>query len=188
MNLLDVCIVILCAALALFGLLRGLVHQAFSLGGLILGHLLAVRYNAEAQKLLQFDFPHAGIAAYVLALLAVYVAVRLIGLLIERLIRGTPLSGLDRLLGALMGAAKGALFSILLVFVLVVLLPRDAVVLKNSKLAPRALVAAGWLEKTFPERIRESFREKLRAAGKEGKEEGGKEPAPSSLPRNRSRK
>jgi len=188
MNLLDVCIIAICVVLALLGLLKGFVRQAVSIAGLILGHILAVKYNAEVQKLLQFDFPHAGIAAYLLALLAVYIAVRLFGLLIERWVRGTKLSGLNRLLGALAGAAKGALLSILLVFVLVVLLPRNSALVKNSKLAPRVLVAAGWLEKTFPERIRESYLEKFRAAGKEGKEEMGKEPAPSSPPRNRSRK
>jgi membrane protein required for colicin V production len=162
MNLLDICIIALCAALALFGLLKGFVRQAVSIAGLILGHFIAVRYNAEVQKLLQFDFPHAGVAAYLLALLAVYIAVRLFGLLVERWIRGTKLSGLDRLLGALAGAAKGALLSILLVFVLIVILPRNAALVKNSKLAPRALVAAGWLEKTFPDKIREAYREKFR--------------------------
>lgn len=188
MNPLDIGIVALCAVLALFGLLRGFVRQAASLAGLVLGHILAVRYNAGVQKLLHFDFPHAGIAAYLLALLAVYIAVRLLGLLIERWIRGTKLSGTDRFLGALAGAVKGALFSILLVFVLVVLLPRDAALLKSSRLAPRALTAAGWIEKTFPEKIRESFREKFRGTGTDGKEEGGKGPAPSPPPKGRSRK
>lgn len=165
MNNLDFGLIGLCVVLAVFGLLRGFVRQAISVAGLILGHILAVRYNAEAQGLLQFDFPHAGMAAYGLVLLAVYIAVRLLGLLIERWIRGTKLSGLDRLLGALAGGAKGVLFSILLVFVLVVLLPRDAAILKKSRLAPHALVAAVWLEKTFPEKIRDSFREKFRAVG-----------------------
>lgn len=188
MNLLDVGIIALCGILALFGTLRGFVRQAVSLAGLILGHILAVRYNAEVQKLLQFDFQHAGIATYVLTLLAVYIAVRLLGLLIERWVRGTKLSVLDRILGALTGLVKGALFSILLVYVLVAVLPRNAAILKNSKLAPRALIAAGWLGKTFPERIRESYREKFRAAGKEGKEEVVKERTPSSPSKDRSRK
>lgn len=188
MNPLDIGIVALCAVLALFGLLRGFVRQAASIVGLILGHILAVRYNAWALKILRFDFPHAGIAAYLIALLAVYIAVRLLGLLVERWVRASRLSGTHRFLGALAGTVKGALFSILLVFVLVILLPRDAALLKSSKLAPRALVAAGWIEKTFPEKIRESFREKFRAGGTEGKEEGGRGPAPSPPPKGRSRK
>lgn len=188
MNPLDICIVALCAVLALFGLLRGFVRQAASLAGLILGHILAVRYNAWFLKILRFDFPHAGIAAYLIALLAVYIAVRLLGLLIERWVRDSKLSGMDRFLGGLAGALKGALFSVLLVFVLVVLLPRDASLLKSSKLAPHARIAAGWLEKTFPEKIREAYREKVHGAERDGKEEGKKEPAPSTSPRSRSRR
>src|SRR3990170_8997499 len=56
MNLLDAGIIVLCGVLAIFGMLRGFVRQGVSLAGLVLGHILAVRYNAEAQKLLQFDF------------------------------------------------------------------------------------------------------------------------------------
>ncbi len=188
MNPLDICIVAVCTVMAFLGLLRGFVRQAASLAGLILGHILAVRYNGWFLKVLRFDFPHAGIVAYLIALFAVYIAVRLIGLLVERWVRDSKLSGTDRFLGALAGAAKGVLFTILLVFVLVVLLPRDASLLKSSKLAPRALVAAGWLEKTFPEKIREAYREKVHGTEKEGKEEGKKEPAPSTSPRSRSRR
>ncbi|MEK6778213.1 MAG: CvpA family protein [Candidatus Deferrimicrobiota bacterium] len=163
MNPLDIGIVALCAILALLGLLRGVVRQAASLAGLILGHVVGVKYYAAVQQALRLDFTGGHVVAYLLALLAVYIAVRLIGLLVERWVRQTKLSGMNRFLGFLAGAAKGVLFSVLLVFSLVILLPRDASLLKGSKLAPRLIVAAGWVEGVFPERIRESFREKLRA-------------------------
>ncbi|MBI5576554.1 MAG: CvpA family protein [Deltaproteobacteria bacterium] len=191
MNPLDLGIVALCVVLALFGLMRGFVRQAASLTGLVLGHILAVKYNGWAQKLLRLDFPHAGIVAYLIALLAVYIAVRLIGLLVERWVRASKLSGTDRFLGGLAGAVKGSLVSVLLVFVLVVLLPRDASLLKSSKLAPHALVAAGWLEKTFPERIRESFREKIGPGEARPPEKGGRsgtESVPADQSKKRSRK
>ncbi len=164
MNTLDIGIVALCLVLALLGMLRGMVRQAAGWGGLILGLVAGWRYHAEARKLLRMDFPAGDVAAYLLAVLAVYVAVRLIGLLVERWVRGTKLSGLDRFLGFLAGGVKGVLLSVLLVFFLVVLLPRDASLLKGSKLTPRLLVAARWMEGVFPERIRSTFREKVRAA------------------------
>jgi hypothetical protein len=54
------------------------------------------------------------------------------------------------------------------------------------------MVAARWVERAFPERIRESFREKVRAAetdrsGRKGEKEKG-EAAPAPQPKNRSRK
>ena len=115
MNPLDICIVALCAVFALLGLLRGFVRQVASLAGLILGHILAVRYNAWVLKVLKFDFPHAGIVAYLIALLAVYVAVRLIGLLIERWVRDRGLwiglSGKNQVLGGKVRLATHGILS-----------------------------------------------------------------------------
>ncbi len=164
MNSLDIGILALCAVLAFLGLLQGFIRQAASWAGLILGLVVGWWYGAEAQALLQFDFKGGAVAAYLLVLLVVYVGVRLVGLLVERWVRGTKLSGTDRFLGMLAGLAKGALLSILLVFFLALLLPRDASLLKGSKISPRLMVAARWMESAFPERIRESFREKTRGA------------------------
>jgi membrane protein required for colicin V production len=191
MNSLDIGILALCAVLALLGLLQGFIRQAASWAGLILGLVAGWRYGAAAQKLLQFDFTGGAIAAYLLVLLVVYVGVRLIGLLVERWVRGTKLSGTDRFLGMLAGLAKGALLSILLVFFLALLLPRDASLLKGSKILPRLMVAARWMEGAFPERIRESFREKMRAAEpgpsreKGERDESGNAPASQSKKRSR---
>jgi membrane protein required for colicin V production len=192
MNALDIGILALCAVLALFGLLQGFIRQATSWAGLILGLVAGWWYGAEAQALLQFDFKGGAIAAYLLVLLVVYVGVRLIGLLAERWVRGTKLSGADRFRGMLAGLAKGALLSVLLVFFLFLLLPRDASLLKGSTLSPRLMVAARWMEGVFPERIREPFREKMRAEDRDPSREkrggsgGGTDPA--SQPKKRSRK
>jgi membrane protein required for colicin V production len=190
MNPLDIGIAVLCAVLALLGLLQGFVRQAASWVGLILGLVAGWKYGAAAQKLLRLDFPGGAVAAYLLALLGVYVAVRLIGLLAERWVRGTKLSGADRFLGMVAGLAKGALLSVLLVFFLALLLPRDASLLTGSKISPRLMVAARWMEGAFPERIRESFREKMRGEGPPAGEKGGGEgkSAPASQPKKRSRK
>jgi membrane protein required for colicin V production len=178
MNPLDIGIAALCAVLALLGLLKGFVRQAASLAGLILGLAAGWKFGAAAQKLLRLDFTGGAVAAYLLVLLGVYIAVRLAGLLVERWVRGTKLSGTDRFLGMLAGAAKGAFISVLLVFFLAILLPRDASILKESRLYPHLAVAARWMEGAFPERIRESFREKVQAA----------EPPQASQPKKRSMK
>ena len=192
MNPLDIGILILCGALALFGVLQGFIRQISSWAGLILGLLAGWKFGAEAQKLLHFDFAGGAVAAYLVTLVVVYIAVRLVGLLFERSVRGTSLSGADRFLGLLAGLAKGAFLSVLLVFFLTLLLPRNASLLKESKFSPRLMVAARWVERAFPERIRESFREKIRAAetdrsGGKGEKEKG-EAAPAPQPKNRSRK
>jgi hypothetical protein len=46
------------------------------------------------------------------------------------------------------------------VFLLVVVLPKDSRVLKESKAAPAAIAAGRWLAGVFPQKIAEPFREK----------------------------
>jgi len=184
-NFLDVAIIALCLGFALYGIVQGVVRQLFSWGGLILGHIAGVKYYEIAQRRLHLDFLHGEIVAYLLTFIGVYLAFRLVGLLIERWVRGSELSGTDRAAGMLAGFVKGALLSILLVFVLVILLPRDTGLLRESTLAPRAMVAATWVAKIFPEKIRDAFREKTGdhppPSGKEDALPAA--PQPKNLPR-----
>jgi membrane protein required for colicin V production len=185
-NLLDFAIIALCLGFALYGIVQGVVRQLFSWGGILLGHVAGVQYFETAQKRLSLNFPHGEIVAYLLIFLGVYLAFRLVGLLIERLVRGSELSGADRAAGMLAGLVKGALLSILLVFVLVVLLPRDTGLLRESTLAPRAMVAATWVAKVFPQKIRDAFREKT---GEPPPPSGKEDELPTApQPKNRPRK
>ncbi|MDA8179497.1 MAG: CvpA family protein [Desulfobacteria bacterium] len=163
MNLLDLILAVLIAWFAVAGIVRGLVRQLFSLGGLVAGHLAGIRYYAVAQGKIGLTFRYAEVVGYAIVFLAVYLAVRLAGGLVEDRVRKSKLSGTDRLAGMAAGLVKGALFSILIVFLLVILLPRDARLLRESKAAPAAIAAGKRLAAVFPERFAESFREKIQA-------------------------
>jgi membrane protein required for colicin V production len=185
-NFLDIVIAVLCLGLAVYGIFQGMVRQLFSWGGLIGGHIAGVKFCGIAQEHLRLDFSHGDIVAYLLTFLAVYLVVRLVGLLVERWVRGSQLSGTDRFAGMLAGFGKGVLLSVLLVFVLVILLPRDTQLLRESKLAPRAMQAARWIQNVFPERMRDAFRKKIDDLSTLP---GGKTEEPAHLqPKNRSRK
>lgn len=161
MNLLDIAIIALCIGFALYGIIQGVVRQLFSWTGLLLGHVAGAKYYETAQQRLYLDFPHGDIVAYLLTFLGIYIAFRLVGLLIERWIRGSELSGTDRAAGMVAGFVKGTVLSVLLVFVLVILLPADTKLLREAKLAPRAMMAATWMQRIFPEKIRDAFQEKV---------------------------
>jgi len=163
MNLLDLVLAVLIAWFAVSGIVQGLVRQLFSLGGLVAGHLLGIRYFAFAQEKLGLSFQYAEVVGYAVVFLAAYLMVRLIGGLIENRVRESKLSGADRVTGMAAGLVKGALFSILIVFLLVILLPRDARLLRESKAAPTAIAAGKRLAAAFPDRFAESFREKVRS-------------------------
>lgn len=163
MNLLDLVLAVLIAWFAVSGIVLGLVRQLFSLGGLVAGHLLGIRYFAFAQEKLGLSFQYAEVVGYAVVFLAAYLGIRLIGGLIENRVRESKLSGTDRLAGMAAGLVKGALFSILIVFLLVILLPRDARLMRESKAAPTAIAAGKRLAAAFPDRFAESFREKVRS-------------------------
>lgn len=186
MNILDLVIAALCIGFAVYGIFQGIVRQAFSLGGLILGHLAGVHYGAAAQNRLSLDFSHSEVVAYVLVFVITYVLVRLGGFLVERLVRASALSGSDRFAGMVMGFAKGVLLSVLLVFLLVILLPPDAPLVARSKLAPTAVTGARVVEKVFPRRWREAFDAKAFGRVAPPASRGGSPPA--SQPKNRSKK
>jgi len=164
MNLLDLVLAVLIAWFTVSGIVQGLVRQLFSLGGLVAGHLLGIRYFAFAQEKLGLSFQYAEVVGYAVVFLAAYLVVRLIGGLIEDRVRESKLSGTDRVAGMAAGLVKGALFSILIVFLLVILLPRDTRLLRESKAAPTAIAAGKRLAAAFPDRFAESFREKVRSA------------------------
>ncbi|HEX2710021.1 MAG TPA: CvpA family protein, partial [Candidatus Deferrimicrobium sp.] len=99
MNLLDLFLAVLIAWFAVSGIVRGLVRQLFSLGGLVAGHLAGIRYYTFAQGKLGLSFQYAEVVGYAVVFLAAYLAVRLIGGLIEDRVRKSKLSGSDRLAG-----------------------------------------------------------------------------------------
>lgn len=162
MNLLDIVIAVFCIGFTGSGLLKGLVRQAAGWTGLILGHIAGVNFYGIVQRTLDLEFPKAEAAAYLITFVTVYFAVRVVGSMAERRVRGSKLSGVDRLTGGAAGLLKGLLLSILTVFLLVVFLPRDAQLLKTSKLSPRVIVAARWMAPAFPEKVRQAFDEKFR--------------------------
>ena len=97
MNLLDLILAVLFVWFAISGILRGLVRLLFSLGGLIAGHLAGVRWYGFAQAKLGLSFQYAEVVGYAVVFLSAYLAVRLIGGLIEGQVRKSKLKRSARL-------------------------------------------------------------------------------------------
>lgn len=166
MNPIDIAVVALCALFGVFGILRGLVRQVISVAGLVAGHLAGIRYYEAAVSWLNLTFQYSKVAGYAAIFLAVWLLFVLVGSFIEGRIRASKLSFMDRVGGLVVGAAKGALLAVLLVFLLVIFLPKDSEVLRESKAAPFCISAGQWLAEAFPDRFADTFREKIRAAEK----------------------
>jgi membrane protein required for colicin V production len=144
MNVLDWILLIVVIYSVVRAFLRGFFQEAFALGGLIVGFVLACWfYGALAVELrgLITSPAIAQFAAFLLILSAAMIVAGLIGKLLRRTASAIGLGFVDRLLGAAFGVVRGALLGVALLFALTAFLPR-APWIENSHLAPYFLRAA----------------------------------------------
>lgn len=115
-NLADAVVAVVVALSAFFAFYRGFVREALALAGWIGAAVVAWRYHGDAEPYLQpyISGPMSTAAAlgglFLVSLVVFSVAV----VLLSRAVRGTSLSMLDRSLGFLFGAARGAVVVALL--------------------------------------------------------------------------
>jgi membrane protein required for colicin V production len=118
MNLFNVIILVVLFFFAFKGLLRGLVNEASSLAGLLLGAWLAYRFHqhlsAPIRALLHVPSGIAAFLAFMVILLAMSLIAHLAGNLLTAALRLVMLGGVNRIGGFLLGAAEGALLLSLL--------------------------------------------------------------------------
>ena len=139
---------------ALLGLMRGLVGALASLAAWVLAAWATFHFGAQAGLLLAADGePGAGqlFAGYALCFLGVLLVVGLVGWLVRRLVHSVGLSGLDRVLGLLLGVARGAFIGCALVLLLALTeLPRESQ-WRASPVVPVFVPGAQWMRAWLPD-------------------------------------
>ena len=115
MTVFDISFLAIVAALTLRGLWRGFMLEWASVAGLITGYLVAMTYaDVLAQWLVSETNLHPSTAKYagfLVVLLLTYVLVAALAKLLTKLLKLILLGWINRLLGAISGAAKGLLLS-----------------------------------------------------------------------------
>jgi membrane protein required for colicin V production len=153
MNPLDWLFTVVLAYTVVRAALRGFFKEAFSLGGLVVGFLLACwLYKPAALRLvgLVTNPQLAQLAAFTFILIAVMLLATLIAALLKRAASAIGLGVVDRILGGLFGFLKGCLLCTALLTALTAFLP-PAPWISQSTLAPyllRASHAASFLMPT----------------------------------------
>jgi membrane protein required for colicin V production len=141
MNGVDIAILVILGAFLIKGLLRGLLKEACSLIGLLLGAFLAFRFHAPlAEGLAQsfnFPLPVCVIVAFLLIFLATSLVFAVLGYLLSKVVKLLFLGGLNRVAGGLFGLVQGGVLLALVLFgVSMIQLPGPfGQLLKNSELA-----------------------------------------------------
>lgn len=113
MNLIDIIILSVICFFAVKGLVRGLVNEASSLAGLLLGGWLAYRFHpllaVPIKSALHLPAHLSSFLAFIIILLIIGISAHIIGNIITAALRLVMLGSLNRLGGLLIGVAEGAL-------------------------------------------------------------------------------
>jgi membrane protein required for colicin V production len=127
MTLVDLAIVILIVLSVLEGLSEGFFRSVFSLGGLLLGLVLAAwNYGLVAALLMPLVRiePVADTIGFLLIALVFMVAAGIVGTSLAKAVHQLGLGCLDKLAGGAFGFVKGALLVMLCILVAVAFFPR----------------------------------------------------------------
>ncbi len=154
MSAIDWVLLAIVAVSALFGLMRGLIGVLASLAAWVLAGWAAFQFGAQVALMLAHDGePGAGqlFGGYALAFIVVLMVVGLVGLTVRKLVHSVGLSGLDRLLGLLVGTVRGAFIACALLLLLgLTALPREAS-WQASRVVPLFVPGAHWMRVWLPD-------------------------------------
>ncbi len=153
MNAIDLILLLVIAASALLGLMRGFVGVVASLVAWLAATWCAFRYGGHIAFLLSSDGQPGAtglLAGYALAFFGVLVAVSLVGWMMRKLLQSVGLSGLDRMLGLAVGVLRGVLVACVLVLLMAFSsLPQEPA-WSQSRALPVLVPGAQWLAHWLP--------------------------------------
>ena len=134
---LDWIIIIVMLSGLIGGIVKGVIQQIFSLGGLILGiifgTLLYEPFAALLLSIFRMSDQTARIVAFVIILLLVPMVCGLLGKALSKLVHAANLGFVDRALGAVLGVFKAVLILGLVIMVLDMTGVSDKIVKKEEK-------------------------------------------------------
>lgn len=154
MSLLDLALLAIIGVSALFGLMRGFVGVLVSIAAWLLAGWAAFHFGAETARWMSSDGPPTAselLGGYALSFIAVMLFVGLVGWVVRQLVKTIGLSGVDRLLGLVLGLLRGAFVaSVLVLLTGFTSLPREPE-WQRSAVIPALLPVAQWLSVWLPE-------------------------------------
>jgi membrane protein required for colicin V production len=101
----------------------------------------------------------AAVIGYVAVFVIVFSAVQVIGMTVVRLIHVVHLGWIDRLAGSLVGASMVAVSAGIAVMLLAAVLPANAALLTDSRLAPMLIAYDNALINYIPQQARQAYEE-----------------------------
>ena len=145
MSWFDICILMIITAASLYGFLKGILSEIFAVAAIVIGFFVAFRFSVIVQP---YFLPYirretsAQLICFVGLFFVTALSIVLIGVFLKKVLRVAHLSWLDRMVGGIIGIAKGILVSIFISLMIAVCIPGGKRFIRKSPLARRALSAA----------------------------------------------
>ena len=140
---------------------HGFVFEAISLGGLVLGYMLAAwEYRAVADWFMPYVKSEwiADLIGFIVILLVVVVLAGITGRVVRWMLKEAGLSWFDRILGGAFGLVRGCLMAAIVLLGFTTFNPQSNW-LEGSRLAPYFLVVARGASWLAPSEVRMRFRQ-----------------------------
>jgi len=141
LNFLDIILLIIFFLSILFGILKGLIRELFSLAFFIIGVVLSFLFYYEVGALFMPYLKNREVSNFA-GFITIFVLVLMVGSLVTYLIKKLfilgPLKNIDMILGGVFGLLRGVLIASIIVFALIVFPVNDDLVTK-SRLSPYVL-------------------------------------------------
>ncbi len=166
MNGLDIAILVVAGLGVLWGLRRGVLRMATSIVALVAGIYFASIYYPATRGFALSHLPigptAAAVIGYAVVFLLVFGVIQTTGSILIRLVHTVSLGWIDRLAGGVAGGAIAIAVAGLVLMLLTAVLPADAALISQSKLAPRVLTYADAMLAYIPPEVKTLYASKRR--------------------------
>lgn len=165
MNGFDIAIIVVLGYCVIRGIFRGFIKEIAAIAAMLAGFYAAYIFHSEVASLLSpwiSDPDYRLIAAFALVFFGVFFGVTLVGGLIRMLASAASLGVVDRMLGAVFGAAKAVLLVTLVHIVLTTFTPvGNMSFIKNSRLAEPMVEAGRLIVAVMPDALTKTYDQKM---------------------------
>jgi uncharacterized membrane protein required for colicin V production len=171
MNALDIGILIVLSALALYGVVKGIVRLVLGFAALLVGIFLGCWFNAPVAALLEGWLGNETARRLAALALVFFVTLAIFAVLIwfiTKSLEAVKLRWVDRLAGALLGAVVAALLVAAAMVPLTALLPEESTLVAESTFSPYVLQVSSLIKRLVPEDLKARFeraRQRIKASG-----------------------
>ena len=138
MNALDIFAILVIVLFLGLGIYHGLIKSISSLASIILGLFLANKLSPALAEILSYiHIPNSrGLVGFLIVFFFFFLVIKVLFHFIEKLSNRSGLSVVDRVLGGVLGLAKGVIITVLVFTFLQLVLPQRSTILKESHFLP----------------------------------------------------